>query len=213
MSIIILTSKGSWCEPVAVELRGLLLGEGHEVFLLDNHEQLTSLSTVCEVCLLLGYYEIVPKEYLTICKIKCCFHESFLPQGRGFAPLTWQILEGKSDIPVTLFEVTEGIDAGDIFAQQIVHIEDTDILPDIRRKIGEAYCETFLATLKGEFRQRKKQEGKASYYRRRTPKDSEIDINKSIKEQWNLLRVCDDERYPAYFYYKGQKYLLSLKKG
>ena len=213
MNIVILTSKGPWCQPIAVELRDLLVEEGHEVFLLDSHEQLKNLSTVSEMCLLLGYYEIVPKEYLNICNINCCFHESFLPEGRGFAPLTWQILEGKTRIPVTLFEVTDQIDAGDIFAQQIVHIEDTDILSDIRRKIGKTYCEIFLATLRGGFKQRKKQEGVATYYGRRTPKDSELDISRSIKEQLNLLRVCDDERYPAHFYYKGQKYLLKLEKG
>lgn len=213
MNIVVLTSKGSWCESVAVELRTLLTERGHVALLLYSHEQLKGLGVVPEVCLLLGYYEIVPKDYLNICKINCCFHESFLPEGRGFAPLTWQILEGKSSIPVTLFEVTEQVDAGDIFAQQIVHVEDTDVLSEIREKIGKAYREVFLAVLAGGFAERRRQEGTATYYRKRTPRDSELDIDKSIREQFNLLRVCDSERYPAYFYHIGHKYLLKLEKG
>ena len=35
---------------------------------------------------------------------------------------------------------------------------------------------------------------------KRTPADSEIDPGKSILEQFNLLRIVDSERYPAFFY-------------
>lgn len=47
--------------------------------------------------------------------------------------------------------------------------------------------------------QGKPQEGEESFYRKRTPKDSELDINKTIDEQFNLLRVVDNEKYPAFF--------------
>ena len=50
------------------------------------------------------------------------------------------------------------------------------------------------------------------YFTRRTPKDSEIDVNKSISEQFNLLRIADNERYPCFFKYKGHNYKISLTK-
>ena len=52
--------------------------------------------------------------------------------------------------------------------------------------------------------------GKGTYYKRRLPEDSEIDIEKSIKKNFNLLRVVDNEKYPAFFYYKGKKFIIKI---
>ena len=59
---------------------------------------------------------------------------------------------------------------------------------------------------------KKPQLGKTSFYRKRTKKDSEININKSIRKQFNLLRVTDNKRYPAFFYLKGHKYKLQIER-
>ena len=52
--------------------------------------------------------------------------------------------------------------------------------------------------------------GKGSYYKKRLPKDSELDIEKSIKKNFNLLRVVDNERYPSFFYYKGKNFIIKI---
>ena len=44
----------------------------------------------------------------------------------------------------------------------------------------------------------------------RTPKDSEIDWNKSLKELYNEIRACDPEDFPAFFYVEGQKVYIKL---
>jgi hypothetical protein len=43
-----------------------------------------------------------------------------------------------------------------------------------------------------------KQTGEPSWYKRRRPADSELDPDLSIREQFNLLRTVDNERYPAF---------------
>ena len=58
----------------------------------------------------------------------------------------------------------------------------------------------------------KKQNGKSSFNKRRTKKDSEININKSIKSQFNLLRICDNNKYPAFFKYRNTKYVIKIYK-
>ena len=50
-----------------------------------------------------------------------------------------------------------------------------------------------------------------SYWPKRKPEDSEIDISKSIDQQFNLLRVSDNERYPAFFYKNGKKFKLTME--
>ena len=58
----------------------------------------------------------------------------------------------------------------------------------------------------------KKQKGKGNFNKRRTKKDSQININKSIKSQFNHLRICDNDKYPAFFKYKNNKYFLKIFK-
>lgn len=50
--------------------------------------------------------------------------------------------------------------------------------------------------------------GKESFYPKRSPKDSELDINKSLNEQFNLLRIASNEDFPAFFYKDGKKFIL-----
>jgi methionyl-tRNA formyltransferase len=52
----------------------------------------------------------------------------------------------------------------------------------------------------------------ATYFRKRSPLDSQIDPNKSIAEQFDLMRVCDPNRFPAYFEHLGQRYILKMEK-
>jgi len=63
------------------------------------------------------------------------------------------------------------------------------------------------ATLKGV-----PQKGESSYYQRRTKADSELDIDLPLKEQFNLLRVVDNKKYPAFFVINGIKYILQIDK-
>ena len=56
------------------------------------------------------------------------------------------------------------------------------------------------------------QNGDATYFPRRYPKDSELNINESLKSQFNLLRVVDNENYPAFFVIDGTKYILKIYK-
>ena len=58
----------------------------------------------------------------------------------------------------------------------------------------------------------KVQEGKSSFYKKRGPEDSEIDVESTISKSFNLLRIVDNKRYPAFFYMKGQKYKLQIER-
>ena len=57
-----------------------------------------------------------------------------------------------------------------------------------------------------------KQKGKGNFNGMRYPKDSELNINKTIKNQFNHLRINDNELYPSFFYFKGQKYIIKIFK-
>ena len=59
-------------------------------------------------------------------------HESALPQGQGWSPMTWQILEGASSIPITLFEAVADLDAGSIHLQQEITLQGHELVDEWR---------------------------------------------------------------------------------
>lgn len=58
----------------------------------------------------------------------------------------------------------------------------------------------------------KKQESESTSYKRRKAENSELNINKSNVENFNILRVCDNEKYSAYFHFKNKKYGIKIFK-
>ena len=54
--------------------------------------------------------------------------------------------------------------------------------------------------------------GHSTFYKKRTPQNSEINIKNSILSQFNLLRVVDNKNYPAFFKIYGKKYILRISK-
>jgi methionyl-tRNA formyltransferase len=60
--------------------------------------------------------------------------------------------------------------------------------------------------------QAREQSGDESFYRRRKPEGSRMDPNRTLAEQFELLRVVDNERYPAFFEWRGSMYDLRIRK-
>lgn len=63
---------------------------------------------------------VLKSEILSSNKLLLVVHKSDLPKGRGFAPVQWQILEGKADITVCLIEISDDVDAGNISDKMIL---------------------------------------------------------------------------------------------
>lgn len=141
-------------------------------------------------------------------------HASSLPQGRGWSPHVWAILEGRNRICVTLLEAAEKVDAGAIWAQREVALEGHELWDEIAAAIGAAEFELMewaIAMAETVVPQPQTEDG-ATYYRRRAPADGELDVNCSIAAQFDLLRVSDPYRYPAFFDYRGHRYAVRIEK-
>ncbi len=50
------------------------------------------------------------------------------------------------------------------------------------------------------------------YLHKRIPDDSRLEPQKTIAEQFDLLRVADAQRFPAFFDYRGHRYLVKIEK-
>lgn len=164
------------------------------------------------IAIYLSYPKLVPLENIQDTYQSLVVHASRLPQGKGFSPWVWQILEGKNEIPVCLLEIVEKLDSGKILQEQVLKLNGTELLVEIRRKLSELIIDMILKylTLK-EQPEGYQQEGEETFYKKRSAGDSILDINQSIAQQINLLRVVDNEEYPAFFHYLGKKYILKIE--
>lgn len=200
-------NPNSWIIPYIEELKEEIRELGHKVRVIDDYKKITS----GELLFLLSCERILPVSYMKMNKHNLVVHESDLPRGKGWSPVTWQVLEGKDTIPVTLFEAAESVDAGNIYLQEFIHLDGSELLGGIKHKQGLYTKKLVLEFIKRYPNvQGKSQQGGESFYPKRSPKDSQLDINKTIEEQFNLLRVVDNERYPAYFMLNGKKYIVKI---
>ncbi len=58
----------------------------------------------------------------------------------------------------------------------------------------------------------KNQKGKGNFNKKRRIIDNKLNIYKSIKDQFNNLRINNNDLYPSYFYFKKKKFILKIFK-
>lgn len=147
-------------------------------------------------------------------KATLVLHASDLPKGRGWSPHIWSILGGANQITVSLLEARDPVDSGAIWLKTKFTLEGHELLPEINAKLFVA--ELLLMTQaidQFEAIEPKQQVGEPGpYMPKRLPADSQLDPYKTIVEQFDLLRVADYQRYPAFFDYRGKRYLVKIEK-
>ena len=207
MRIAILTSKGQWFENYAQTLSELL----DNIPIYHNHK---AFKAKYDIVFILSYHQLISEEVLSRNTHNIVIHESYLPKGKGWSPLFWQVLDGKKIIPFTMFEASSFVDGGDIYLVDKIELTGFELNKELRKKQAEkiiAMCINFVSHYE-VFKNPIKQSGEESYNAKRTPNDSRLDIDRSIKEQFNLLRIVDNERYPAFFDLQGHRYQIKIEK-
>lgn len=204
MKVAILTSPNQWFIPYAKDLQTKIAKSD----LYFSHQE---IKQSYDIVFILSYHQIISKTFLEQHKHNLVIHASNLPKGKGWSPMFWQILEGKNEIVFSMFEADEKADNGDIYLQktlQLSGLELYDELRDRQAKMCEKMCLEFLAKYPNI--DAEKQEGDESFYSKRLPKDSELDIKSSLESQFNLLRIVSNEEFPAFFYKDGKKFILKI---
>ncbi|WP_416861252.1 UDP-4-amino-4,6-dideoxy-N-acetyl-beta-L-altrosamine N-acetyltransferase, partial [Helicobacter ganmani] len=95
--------------------------------------------------------------------------------------------------------------------QETLHLSGLELYEELREKqarMCQKLCLEFLE--KFPTLSPKAQSGEESFYPKRTPKDSELDINQSLESQFNLLRIASNEEFPAFFVKNGKKFVLKI---
>ena len=94
-----------------------------------------------DIVFVIGYTKILKGEILKSNKLLLVVHESDLPNGKGFAPIQWQILKGVNEITVCLLELVDKIDSGNIYEKYNLSLDGTELYDEIRSKQANATFE------------------------------------------------------------------------
>ena len=95
-----------------------------------------------------AFGQILSKEILDMPKFGCVnIHASLLPKYRGAAPIQWAILDGEKETGVTIMQMNEGLDTGDMLTKVIVPIENTDTGESLFDKLAEAGAKLLVETI------------------------------------------------------------------
>ena len=214
MKIQVLISKGSWANIYVNDFKKILSNYSHKIKFLNDHRKLRKNF---DVNIIFSYFNLINKKYLNRSKYNIVPHESDLPKGRGMSPITWQLLKNKNIIIFSLIEASEKLDAGDVYYKKKVSFKRDLLFHEIKKIQFEEnlkLIKKFLLTIKKKkfAPKAKPQKGTKTFFKLRTKKNSKINIHKSLKSQFNLIRLSDFENYPAFFNIYKKKYLIQLIK-
>ena len=210
-SIVVLSDAGSWINAMIPELMEEWGAQGHKVAWQHSPRE----AEAADFCFCLGLGQLVPAEVRQRFRHTLVVHGSDLPKGRGWSPLTWLILEGADRIPMTLLEAVDSVDAGRIYLQEWFSLEGHELLDEMHACQAEStrrLCRRFVDEYPRPVNDAREQTGVPSWYPRRGPEDSALDSEQPLSTQFDLLRVVDNARYPAFFEWRGHRYIVTVKK-
>lgn len=208
-TVSVVVDNPSWILPYAERLVRRIGEAGDRARLCRSHDEVTPGA----VAFYLGCIHLTPADVLARNRHNLIVHESDLPRGRGFSPLTWQIIEGRQEITVCLLEAMAEADAGPVVYRERLCFEGHELIDELRAALGrltEDLCLRYLREPAPPTGQ--PQIGMATCYTRRRPEDSRLDPQRTLAEQFNLLRTVDNTRYPAFFELQGHRYRLHIEK-
>lgn len=203
MKIVFLAYR-EWALKVIDKIKGSK--NIHNFILLKSPEEFEKFSCLEDsknkVIIAIGWSWILPKKF-TEENLCLGIHPSDLPNFRGGSPLQNQIINGLVASKVTIFQLTSELDAGKIWGKEDLCLE------------GDSFSEIEINLVKSSVKLLRKFFDKfpnikpeiqniseGSYYKRRLPEDSKIDIKDfkkhGLKKIYDKIRCLTDPYPNAY---------------
>ena len=85
-----------------------------------------------------AFGQILSKEILDLPRYGCInVHASLLPRYRGAAPIQWAVINGEEKTGVTIMQMDEGLDTGDILLQEEIALEPDETGESLYNKLAK----------------------------------------------------------------------------
>lgn len=144
--------KGRSRELIFTPVKELACKNGIEVFQPNRIKDAEAVEQLrkyeADIYVVAAFGQILSKEILDIPKFGCInVHASLLPKYRGAAPIQWCIADGEEYTGVTIMQMNEGLDTGDILTQEKVDITSDETGETLFDKLMEVGSKLLVDTL------------------------------------------------------------------
>lgn len=159
-----------------------------------------------------GWSQLISPEIFSLVKHPPLgMHPTLLPEGRGRAPIPWTILKGIRRSGVTMFELREEADSGDIIAATEYEVALDETATTLYAKACSAHVSIIRRIwpdlLTGTLAGHAQDESRATHWPQRRPSDGEITEELSLEEIDRLVRATT-RPYPGAFVIENNRKLV-----
>jgi methionyl-tRNA formyltransferase len=164
----------------------------------SRSEANTAMASVeADWVLVAGWYWIIESSLLAA-RPHIGIHHSLLPRFRGGSPLIWSLLQEERTVGTSLFTLTDTVDAGDVWAQQAVAVDDDAYVADVLTRCDDTAIQLLHSVLDGSTEPRPQDERLASWCTPRHPEDGRVDWGRSASTVARSIRA-QSRPYPGAF--------------
>lgn len=155
----------------------------------------------CDVMVVVAYGLLLPKPVLDIPKFGCInVHGSLLPRWRGAAPIQRAIEAGDTESGITIMQMDEGLDTGDMLLKTSCAISHDDTSASLHDKLSElgpsALLDSLQQILQGNTKPEVQDEALSCYAKKIEKREADINwsepahiIDKQIRA-FNPFPIC-----------------------
>jgi methionyl-tRNA formyltransferase len=161
-----------------------------------NSEQSVAALAALEPDLVLSvaYDQILRAPVLSLAPLGCLnVHAGKLPRYRGRNVVNWAIINGETEIGLTVHHMDEGIDTGDIVLQRTLPIGWTDDYATVLARVVDAVpalaAEAVAGVVAGSAERRPQDAAQGTYFGGRGPGDEWLDWRGGSRELHNKVRA------------------------
>lgn len=160
---------------------------------LSGSEEMAELMTLgADGIVTAAFGQFLPMKLINSVDFAVNVHASLLPKYRGGAPIHYAIINGDKEAGVTIMEMVQKMDAGDMIAKRSTPITDDDNVGTMFEKLAvlgrDLLLETLPAYIAGEIKPQEQDESQASFSPNITPEEECIDWNKPARDVFNQVR-------------------------
>ena len=163
-----------------------------------------------DIFVVAAYGKILNKEILEMPKYGCInAHASLLPKYRGAAPIQWSIIDGEKLTGITVMQMDEGLDTGDMLFKSVVEIADDDTADTLYDKLsvcgGKLIVEALDRIEAGDIHPVKQDDSQATYAKMLDKSLGRLSFNKPAAQIERLIRGLNS--WPGTYTYINGKTL------
>jgi methionyl-tRNA formyltransferase len=197
------------------------LAKQHNITVFQSLDDITNLK--CDFLISVQYHQILKKEHLSIAsRMPINLHMAPLPEYRGCNQFTFAILDAKEEFGSTLHIMDEGIDSGDILAEERFLIPPNCFVNELYELTLEASKHLFETKIREILSGKVKpipqdsllsERTTSTHYRKEIASVKKIDLNWKEEKVWRHVRATSMPGFaPPYAEVNGVKLNITVEK-